>query len=185
MRPWLVVVLAIAGCQRHREPVDAGPRGPVTVKLGRPVSEITGDRWPAHDATRPSGMHELVGPVELTIVLPGGRRFTTMTRSAIGSIDRDTHVLRDIEPELGVFPSWEAAVTALERQLDVLGVKPEHRWKVLRERRVQHPAYPLEGCVTLTGANSDRPNGAVLLDLDFHVSSPETWRIHEGWPACE
>ncbi len=160
----LFVALVVTGCTRKPQAAaapagDAGPRA-VTVKLGRPVTEIAGDAWP-RDPKRTSSMHELKGPLLLTVELPSGRRFTLAAPSVLASTD-DHHwpTLHDppetappnlelLHLSVGRFATLDEAVSAVEPLLATVGVSAvdiatEHpTWG----QKGPHHQYPYERCV--------------------------------------
>lgn len=192
---WLLLVLV--GCRARHEPKqalpDAGARA-VTVFLGQPVTASQGDHWP-RIAKRTSSMHELKGPLELTVVFPSGRTWRTRTPKALGTTDDhhwptldeppETRVpnLESIRVPLAEYPSWDLALDASLRLAEELGVEQRFRDQMnerIRKKPVPYPNYPLEGCVTLSTAL--RQKGAVwLLEAQLYLSKPGAHRI-EDWP---
>lgn len=194
-----VLVFLLPSCKRKSHPPvepasDAGPRA-VTVKLGAPVTDIEGDAWPL-SAHGTSSMHELKGPLDLTVVLPSGRRFTMGAPAALGSTD-DPHWPRlDDPPEktvpnlerititVGKFPSWNQALDASNQRLAAIGVAPAYieKWDLkLRAKQAPHPSYPLEGCVSI-GANLEKFNGVYLVSIDVGISTAASWQVNDDWP---
>lgn len=199
MRCAAVVICLLAGCKQQSRPAaelarDAGPRA-VTVKLGAPVTEIEGDVWP-RNARGTLSMHELKGPLDLTVVLPSGRRFTMGGRSALGSTEDHHWPSFDDPPEkkvpnleritltVGRLPSWNEALDASNERLALIGVDPAYikRWDLrLRTKQAPHPSYPLEGCVSV-GANLEQLNGVYLVSITVGISTPGVWHLHDDWP---
>jgi len=179
-------MLLVVACPRPAPagPADAGRPRAVSVKLGGTIADITGDGpWPG--GAKPLSMHEIKGPLELTVIFPSGRTYRVETRSAIVTLDAPTGTVRDLDIDFPIFPSWDAAVTELDRQLDALAVPagPRAKWK-LREKRVQHPAYPVEGCIIATGTNYPKDGGKAVLVLELGIATPKVWSVYAAdWPA--
>lgn len=210
MRAWVIslrlamscaalVLFLLPSCKRKSHPsaefaTDAGPRA-VTVKLGAPVTDIEGDVWPRR-AHQTSSMHELKGPLDLTVVLPSGRRFTVGAPRALGSTDDHHWPSLDDPPEktvpnlerltitVGKFPSWNEALDASNQRLATIGVAPTYieKWDLrLRAKPTPHPSYPLEGCV-FVGANLEKINAVYLVSIDVGIATPGIWHVHDDWP---
>ncbi|MDP3501308.1 MAG: hypothetical protein Q8S33_13265 [Myxococcales bacterium] len=192
---WLLFV--VVGCQARSEPApmqpDAGPRV-VTVFLGQPVTASRGDRWP-RGAKGTLSMHELKGPLDLTVVFPSGRTWRTPTSKALGKTDDhhwptvndppETRVpnLESISIPMGEYASWDLALDASLRLAEELGVEQRFRDAMnakIRSRPVPSPNYPLEGCVTLT--TGLRQKGTTWrLEAQLYLSKPGSYRL-DGWP---
>ena len=170
----------------------------VTVFLGQPVTASKGDGWP-RNAERTSSMHELAGPLELTVVFPSGRTWRTRTPKALGTTDDhrwpsfsdppETQVpsLESISLPLGEYPSWDLALDASLSVAAELGVEQRFRDQMnqtIRTKPVPFPNYPLEGCLTLT-TGLRQQGTAWRLKVQLYLSKPGSHRP-EGWPAtCE
>ena len=170
---WLAALLLAAAAP------DSGARA-VSVPLGGPVSGITGEAWPAR-----STMHEVKGPVELTVVLPSGRRYVAATRSAIVNTKEDRATVRSIYVDLGTAPTWAAIVEASQAPLIALGVAAERReaWKKkLLEKPVPFPSYPVEGCVVVTTTLREKRGAGYYLSLELSQVDPALWHRPADWP---
>lgn len=196
MRATGLTVLLLLGCPARRETAptpDAGPRA-VTVFLGQPVTTSQGDVWP-RDAQRTLSMHELKGPLELTVVLPSGRRWQTRAPKALGKTDDHHWPTKNEPPEtrvpsveslhvpLGEFPTWAQALDASLKLAADLGVERrfiEEMDAKIRTKPVPYPTYPLEGCVTLTTGLQKRGTDFAL-EAQLYLSTPGSYRL-EGWP---
>ena len=193
-RPWLLLVVAVSACKVPPRagpvdagPVDAGPPRPVVVKLGGTISDITGDPRPWPGGAKPLSFHELKGPLELTVEFPSGRRYRRVVPEATVGIAEPAPRVTDVDVHLGMFKTWEDARAAIEAELDPLGVSEAglraDRWK-LAQKRVNHPSWPIEGCITVTGTNFDKASKAIVVTLEIGETTPQVWHtIHgEYWP---
>jgi hypothetical protein len=183
-RSLLAGLLLVSACRSGAPAavIDAGVRK-VTVKLGGPLAEISGDAWPKSGDGAPSEMHEIKGPLELTVLLPSGRRYTTQAERAIGTTnDARTH-LRHIELRLNKTATWPEMVDSMDAPLAAVGVSDAFRKRgldKLRQGRVEHPHFPAEGCASATATTVERfPGYELYLDLGVW---PDLWHINEDWP---
>ncbi|MBL8951900.1 MAG: hypothetical protein JNK82_14045 [Myxococcaceae bacterium] len=155
----------------------------VRVKLGGTISDIEGETAPWPGGAKPLPLHALKGPVELTVEFPSGRTYRAVTRDPTVLIAEPTTRVRGVTVGLGVFETWGDAVTAIERELDVLGLpaggERDSRWR-LREKRVNHPSWPLEGCITVTATNFDKSSKKVVVVLELGESTPQVWHTVHG-----
>jgi hypothetical protein len=140
-------------------------------------------------------MHELKGPLELTVAFPSGRTWRTAARKADAKTDDHHWPKLDDPPEtrtpnlesitvpIGEFSSWDLALDASLRLAEQLGVEQRFRDETeqrIRKKPVQFPNYPLEGCLTLTTVLLKK--GSVwLLEAQLFVQPRGMHRI-EGWP---
>jgi hypothetical protein len=184
MKPGLLAALLLVACRASAPAaaIDAGVRK-VTVKLGGPLAEISGDAWPRSDRGVASEMHELKGPLELTVLLPSGRSYTTPALSAIGTTDETKTQLRHVELRLNRTATWAEMVASMDAPLAGVGVPDSFRQRgldELREGRVEHPHFPAEGCASATATTVERfPGYELYLDLGVW---PDQWHIHDDWP---
>ena len=159
---------------------DAGVRT-ASVTLGGTVADVQGETWPT-DARGPLSMHEFKGPLRLTVKLPGGREYVSVTRTASVLLASDLKTVSAVLIDGGTAPTWPAIVERSQQPLMDLGVTEERRrtWKTkLLAKPVPFPSHPVEECVVVTTTMREKPGVGFYLYVELTTVSPPLWRARK------